>query len=305
MRNGLELFHAPYVLCMGLVSLMRAIGSICALPCKGQSATSIASLRFSLAVSSRIVSRQTPTISSPIVTKLSLFVTFPSPRSLPSVSTIVIVEKILIVSPSQQVRERLTSILEESNFQVVAAENRRTAMGMLHQAHPHVAIIFDDAVGRSVCARVRDVADIPIIALGEGDQLARIMTLQLGADVYLSPEVSPVELVARIRSLLRRYPQQNEGNPALDPETKRLKLGEQTFPLTPTEFRLLSCLMLNKGRLLGYPDLISRVWGDKEVSLDNLHFYIRRLKSKLANVAISGLRGIGYCLSGHGSEVPQ
>ena len=81
--------------------------------------------------------------------------------------------------------------------------------------------------------------------------------------------------------------------------------GDGSNGLTPTEFRLASCLILNKGRLLEYPRLITEVWGGKEISRYTIHLYIRRLRSKLANFNIFGVRGVGYCFSGDSGVAPQ
>ena len=125
-------------------------------------------------------------------------------------------------------------------------------------------------------------------------------TLELGADTYISRPPSDVELAAKVRSLLRRKKRYDPpgDNPKLEIESHLSKGEDGSNRPTGTEFRLTSCLMLNKGRLLDYPRLISEVWGGKEVSLDTLHFYMRRLRQKLANVSISELRGVGYCFKG-------
>ena len=147
------------------------------------------------------------------------------------------------------------------------------------------------------CSRLRQVAYRPIIVIG--GQIDRSEILELGADAYMEKPLDVKELIVRIKSLLRRSGRD-------DPPSGRTCSGKQRLPkqtnsmpkgLTPTEFRLASCLMLNKGRLLDYVHLISEVWGGKKVTTDTLHFYIRRLQQKLVNCSISMLRGVGYYLS--------
>jgi len=159
--------------------------------------------------------------------------------------------------------------------------------------------------GEDPYLRIRQASYLPIIVLGSQEEAAEM--LELGADAYIPKPPSLSELVARVRALLRRKPRYDlpGDNPKPEIENRLPKGGNGLNGLTPTEFRLASCLILNKGRLLGYPRLISEVWGGKEVSLDNLHFYIRRLRSKLGNIGVFGLRGIGYCFSGDGSQAPQ
>ncbi len=116
-----------------------------------------------------------------------------------------------------------------------------------------------------------------------------------------------IELVARVRGLLRRKPRYDQpgDNPRLEIQKHLPKERDVLNGLTPTEFRLASCLILNKGRSLGYARLISEVWGGKEISRDTLHFYVHHLRRKLANVSIFGLRGVGYRLSEDGSQAPR
>jgi len=152
--------------------------------------------------------------------------------------------------------------------------------------------------GEDPCLRIRQASYLPIIVLGSDEQAAEM--LELGADAYMTKPPSLSELVARVRALLRRKPRNDppRDNLKLEIENTLTKGGNGSNGLTPTEFRLASCLILNKDRLLGYPRLISEVWGGKEVSLDTLHFYMRRLRQKLGNGGISMVRGVGYCYKG-------
>jgi len=131
--------------------------------------------------------------------------------------------------------------------------------------------------------------------------------LELGADAYMTKPPSLSELVARVHALLRRKPRCHPpgDNPGPDIENHLSDGGNDSDGLTPTEYRLASCLILNKGRLLGYSQLISEVWGGKEVSLNTLHFYMRRLRRKLGNGGIFMLRGVGYSFSEDGGAAPQ
>jgi len=191
--------------------------------------------------------------------------------------------------------------LEEAGYKVVMAGDGLDGLKKLYEAYPDLIILAKELPmvdGEDSYLRIRQASYLPIIVVGNQEEAAE--TLELGADAYMTKPPSLSELVARVRALLRRKPKD-------DPPVDSLKLeiekhldngGDGSNGLTPTEFRLASCLLLNEGKLLGYPQLISEVWGGKEVSVDTLHCYIRRLRQKLANVDIFGLRGVGYCFSG-------
>lgn len=145
---------------------------------------------------------------------------------------------------------------------------------------------------------VRQASYMPILVLGGEEGTAEM--LELGADAYMTKPLDLNELVARVKSLLRRKPKDSwpGGNPKEVIKDCLNKGGSDLDGLTPIEFRLASCLVLNKGRLLGYSRIIREVWGGREVSRKTLQFYIRCLRRKLANINIFGMRGIGYCFSG-------
>ena len=215
--------------------------------------------------------------------------------------------RILVIEKDEALAVKAAAALEEAGFEVVRTTDALEGLKKLYEAYPDLIIVARELPkvdGEDPCLRIRQASYLPIIVLGSNEEAAEM--LELGADAYMTKPPSLSELVARVRSLLRRKPRYDPpgDNPELEIKSRLTKEGNGSNDLTPTEFRLASCLLLNKGRLLGYPRLISEVWGGKKVSLDTLHFYMRRLRSKLANVSIFGLRGVGYCFSGGGSSSP-
>jgi DNA-binding response OmpR family regulator len=160
--------------------------------------------------------------------------------------------------------------------------------------------------GEDPYLRIRQASYLPIIVIGNEEEAAE--TLEFGADAYMTRPPSLSELVARVHVLLRRKPRydstgdtprlatrDNPGKAEGDEKGKIVNFNG----LTPTEFRLASCLVINRGQLLDYPRLIGEVWGGKEVGRDTLHFYMRRLRQKLQDYIpchILNFQGVGYCL---------
>lgn len=214
---------------------------------------------------------------------------------------------ILIIEKDEALAVKVAAALEEAGYTVVTTSDARDGLKKLYEAYPDLIIVARELPmvnGEDPCLRIRQASYLPIIVLGSNEESAEM--LELGADAYMTKPPSLSELVARVHSLLRRKPRSDPPgeNRKLEIENRLPKGGDGSNGLTPTEFRLASCLLLNKGRLLDYPQLISEVWGGKEVSLGTLHFYMRRLRQKLANISIFGLRGVGYCYSGDGSQAP-
>jgi DNA-binding response OmpR family regulator len=183
-------------------------------------------------------------------------------------------------------------------------------LASVYEDRPDLVIVAEQVPGINVeelCSRLRQVSHLPIIVLGnieDGSHEAHI--LEAGADAYMSKPPDAVELVAQVRSLLRRArgPQSPStgGGPGSDLPTCSARRGNGHGGLTSTEFRLLSCLRLNEGSLVPYPQLMAEVWGDREVSRDCLKFYVRRLRQKLGWALgsagfILNHSGVGYRFS--------
>jgi len=135
----------------------------------------------------------------------------------------------------------------------------------LYETRPDLIIMTRELPmigGEDPCLRIRQASYLPMIVLGSEEYAAE--TLELGADAYMANPPSSTELVARVRALLRRTQGHDPpgGNPRLYRETSLPKKENGLSGLTRTEFRLASCLILNKGRLLGYLQLVSEVWGE-------------------------------------------
>lgn len=114
-------------------------------------------------------------------------------------------KRILIIHQRQEERARLSLALERAGFQMVVAEDTEGGLEKLRETSPDIVIMAEDSSrGKELCSQMRDSSGAHLIILGRGDQLARVMMLEKGADVYLNEPVSPRELAAWVWSLLRR-----------------------------------------------------------------------------------------------------
>jgi len=214
-------------------------------------------------------------------------------------------DRILVIEEDKLSRADIASTLESAGFEVIAATSLAGGVGKLYKGYPGLVIIADELLlmnGKEDCLQLLHVNDIPVIVLGsEGD--AAVALLEAGADACMSRPLHLAELVARVRSLLRR--RKEEGYSTSGRHTKpcsRRRIGEVSHNsggMSHTEFRLLSYLVLNEGRLVESSQLLNDVWNGKQVSTECLKFYVRRLRQKMAAAfgrrgQIVNQRGIGY-----------
>ena len=165
---------------------------------------------------------------------------------------------------------------------------------------PDIVIVASDTPEkRELCTRIGSIPRLPVIALPMlGDQNEELVMLGAGVDECMNSPVHAVELVARAHSLLRRYRKPYSERISLNPEKKEIETKERVTSLSPTQFRLFACMVLNEGRIMPYYQIISEVWGGN-LSLNTLHFHMRRLRQKLKGDAMGSYRifqsrGEGY-----------
>jgi len=214
---------------------------------------------------------------------------------------------ILVIENDEAVVARVAAALEGAGFNVLTATNAVVGLRKIYESHPDVIIMATEilvADGEDSYLQIRLATYLPIIVLGNSED--EVEVLEFGADAFMAKPPDLTELVARVKWLLRRKPrlESRKGNPGLgelDMKNGPPQRDNGSKYLSATEYRLASCLLLNGGRLLEYSRLISEVWAGKEVGLDTLHFYMRRLRKKLQAffpnpIKIINYRGVGYRL---------
>lgn len=208
---------------------------------------------------------------------------------------------VLVVEKDRSSSLAAVEALREAGYEVIEADGAAAGLKTIYEVHPDVVIAsadLPDVHGEDAFLRLRQASYLPMIAIGSREEVVEM--LELGIDACIISPPSGREVVARVQSLLSRQGKDDPPGGGASPGIENfLPGGGDPGGLSPTEFRLSSCLLANRGRLLSYPLLITGVWGGKSVSLDTLHCYIRRLRRKLFGLNIFGVRGVGYgCLAG-------
>ncbi len=221
---------------------------------------------------------------------------------------------VLVVEDEPAQREVLAYNIQAEGFQVVTAEAGDQALDLVREAPPDVIILdwmLPHVSGIEVCRQLKmagDTARIPIIMLSaRSEEMDRVRGLETGADDYVTKPYSVAELLARLRTQLRRIRPAAVGERLeyddimLDMTEHRVYRAGQSLALGPTEFRLLTAFMERPGRVWSREQLLDRVWGrDIYVDSRTVDVHVGRLRKALrvddAVDPIRTVRGAGYAL---------
>ena len=205
-------------------------------------------------------------------------------------------ESILICDDNADIVEALKIYLGTAGYTLYTASNGAEALEMVHM-HEIQLILMDIMMpqmdGLTATARLRAQGNIPIILLtAKSEETDMVLGLDMGADDYITKPFRPVELLARVRSTLRRYTALGGaaekpgtlavGGLVLDDEEKTVMLDGEAVSLTPLEYRLLKFLMENPGKVFSGRELYTAVWGEDPLSGEGaVAVHIRHLREKL------------------------
>jgi two-component system phosphate regulon response regulator PhoB len=225
---------------------------------------------------------------------------------------------ILIVDDEQDLVSTLEYNLKREGFRTCSAFTGRAALQLLADGMPVDLVLLDlmlpDISGTEVCRTLRTQAhtrDVPVLILtARGEEIDRVVGLEMGADDYVTKPFSVRELILRIRAVLRRaQPSAADGDASeamafgslrVDPVAHRVWVEENDIKLTALEFRLLTTFLGRKGRVQTRDTLLSDVWGiHAEVTTRTVDTHVKRLREKLGSAGqyIETLRGVGYRFS--------
>ena len=224
---------------------------------------------------------------------------------------------ILICDDEKDIVSALKIYLEAEGYETLAAANGRETLEKLRREDVQLVLLdvmMPEMDGISALARIREESNVPVILLtAKSEDTDKILGLNLGADDYVTKPFNPVELLARVRSQLRRYLQlggsQKQdslrmGGVELDDRSKQVSVDGEPVSLTPTEYDILKLLLQNPGRVFQPRELYRRVWNDEPYGAEStVAVHIRHLREKIEiNPAepryIKAVWGQGYKFEG-------
>lgn len=227
-------------------------------------------------------------------------------------------QHILVVDDEAAITSMVEQRLQRDGFAVVSVGTGAAALAAVHH-RSFAAVLLDlglpDMDGFDVLRRLRATHEhLPVIILtARGDEIDRVVGLELGADDYVVKPFSPRELVARVKAILRRLRPASAAAPELlsfkhlaleiDVERREVRRAGRAIELTPLEFQLLRVLAASPGRVFTREQLLQRVWGDDFYGTDrvvDVHIGLLRRKLEVAPglpQPIQTVRGVGYRFS--------
>ncbi len=217
--------------------------------------------------------------------------------------------KILVADDDPALREVVRYTLDRAGYQVIEASDGRKALDLFSRAAPDLVVLdvtMPEKDGLEVCRAIRATSRVPVLFLSSrGEEVDKVLGLELGGDDYLTKPFSPRELASRVKALLRRAsapvpePTVVEAGPVrLDTEGYRCTAAGRDVELTVTEFRLLEVLVRRPGRVFTRDELVERAYeGPHHVSDRTLDSHVRRIRAKLREAGldpIETVHGLGF-----------
>ncbi|WP_018590408.1 response regulator transcription factor [Terrisporobacter glycolicus] len=207
---------------------------------------------------------------------------------------------ILVVDDDKEIVESIEIFLRNEGYNVYKAYNGIEALDVLVNKDVHLIlmdIMMPKLDGIKATIKIREEKNIPIILVSaKSEDTDKIMGLNIGADDYITKPFNLLELIARVKSNLRRYvalgTYNNEntnnkevlisGGLELNTSTKEVKVDGQTVKVTPIEFKILNLLIANKGRVFSIDEIYEKVWNEESFNVENtVAVHIRRIREKI------------------------
>lgn len=223
--------------------------------------------------------------------------------------------KILIVDDDEKIRNLISIYLENEGYKTIKANDALEALKVL--AEDNIDLIILDIMmpkmdGIEACMKIREEKNMPIIMVSaKSEELDKIYGLSSGADDYITKPFNPMELIARVKSQLRRYKKYNKeavidsnvieiGDLTINTDTRQVCARGNEVRLTPKEFDILELLARNKGIILSMGKIYEAVWKEDFLKSDNnVMVHITKIREKIEDdpknpIYIKTIWGVGY-----------
>lgn len=204
--------------------------------------------------------------------------------------------KLLICDDEKDIVNALKIYLNDPNYQLYEAYNGKEALEIMKREEIHLLlldIMMPEMDGISAMAKIREFSNVPIILLtAKSEDMDKVLGLNVGADDYITKPFNPIELLARVRSQLRRYLQLGAGTIKsdilcvggieLDDQAKQVTVDGEMVSLTPKEYDILKLFMENPGKVFSPKEVYRLVWKEAPLGVDNtVAVHIRHLREKI------------------------
>ena len=230
---------------------------------------------------------------------------------------------IIVVDDSPFTSKQLKDVVEENGYEVIGyAKNGEEGIAMYDQLHPDIVIldiIMPGIDGLEVCREIRKTSNIPILILSaKAEDMDKIVGFGTGADDYLTKPFHPLELLARVKSQMKRYTTIQLGEEQQPASKDEIEIQDLTInkaahvvkkngkevALTPIEFDILYLLASNRDRVFSTDEIFEKVWNEKVYEVNNtVMVHIRRLREKIEDNSrspkiLKTVWGVGYKIEG-------
>lgn len=207
---------------------------------------------------------------------------------------------ILVVEDDKEIREGVEIYLKNQGYEVFQAANGKEGLAMIEAHEIHLAIVdimmpVMDGVTMLMKLRMMNY-EFPVIMLSaKSEEVDKIMGLNMGADDYVTKPFTPLELLARVNSHLRRYSKylsavtdsgQNDhvysiGGLELNEDTVEVSVDGEPVKLTPMEFKIVQLLIKNPGRVFSADEIYERIWNERAINTDTIMVHVRNIREKI------------------------
>ena len=203
---------------------------------------------------------------------------------------------VLIVEDDKEIREGVEIYLKSQGYVVFQAADGVEGLEVIEKEEIHVDVMMPRMDGIQMTVKLREKYDFPVIFLSaKSEEVDKIMGLNMGADDYVTKPFTPLELLARVNSQLRRYRRFMEklgdkektqnihviGGLELDEERVEVRVDGELVKVTPMEYKILLLLMKNPGRVFSADEIYERVWNERAVNTDTIMVHVRNIREKI------------------------